>query len=196
MAGFVGLQNLMTKKQYEIAIYGRGGQGAKTTAEVLAQAQALEGKFVQAFPQFGPERTGAPVLTFVRISNKPIITHQPIVSPDCILVLDDTLLALVAQRYQQEKNQLVIINSQKKRSAVAEILARNEFFLVDATGISLKIIGEDRPNTVILGKLAKLSGKISVNSIKKFFQDKYIGKIGKEKTAKNIEAIEEAYRGE
>ena len=79
---------MKNKKEYEIVIHGRGGQGAKTTAELLAQAAVFDGKSIQAFPEFGPERSGAPVRTFVRISDEKILTHQPVIDPDCVLVFD------------------------------------------------------------------------------------------------------------
>src|SRR5512133_2510001 len=97
---------MLKKDLIEIIFYARGGQGAKSAAEIMAQAAVSEGKFVQAFPSFGPERSGAPTETYLRISEKEIRTHEPIIEPDVVVVLDESLL-------QSEKNNadIWIINS-------------------------------------------------------------------------------------
>ncbi len=186
------------KNKYEIIVHGRGGQGAKTTAELLAQAGLKAGKFVQAFPEFGPERSGAPLRTFVRIADEFIRSHEPIVSPDVVLILDEGLL----NTQKVDKNiylaKLVIINTKKSLEKITEILQKNENFQekflgkvvpIDASGIAEKIIGQNRPNTVILGKFAEMNDVINVEDVIKAFEDKYKTKIGEEITAKNVKAI-------
>jgi len=80
------------KQMLDVVFYARGGQGGKSAAEIMAQAAFSEGKYVQAFPQFGPERSGAPTKTFIRVSNEPILTHEPVVDPDVVVVLDETII--------------------------------------------------------------------------------------------------------
>jgi len=188
----------MQKDKYEIIVHGRGGQGAKTTAELLAQAGLKAGKFVQAFPEFGPERSGAPLRTFVRIANKFIRSHEPIVEPDAVLILDEGLLNTKKVDKNIHLAELVIINTTKSEEKIKEVLQKNEKFkkefsgkvvIIDAGGIAQKIIGQNRPNTVILGKFASLNDMIKIDDVVAVFEDKYLKKIGEEITAKNVEAI-------
>ena len=191
----------MLKQKYEIIVHGRGGQGAKTTAELLAQAGLKAGKFVQAFPEFGPERSGAPLRTFVRLADQFIRSHEPIVSPDAVLILDDSLLNTEKVNINIDQAKLVIVNSVKSPEEISVTLNKSDKFRdnfkgeivsVDASGIAKKIIGQDRPNTVILGRFAGINSIISVEDVVSVFEDKYIKKIGEEMTAKNVEAIRSA----
>jgi len=195
-------QEFEQKKKYEIIIHGRGGQGAKTTAELLAQAGLKAGLFVQAFPEFGPERSGAPLRTFVRLSHDFIRSHEPIVSPEAVLILDDTLLNSKKVLNNLDQAQLIVVNSHRSAEEIENKLKERENFrqgfqgkikAIDASGISQKIIGQDRPNTVILGYFAALSQVVSVTDIEAAFQEKYLPKIGKELVKKNVQAIGQAY---
>lgn len=183
------------KNKYEIIVFGRGGQGAKSTAEMLAQAAVKEGKFVQAFPEFGPERSGAPVKTFVRISDKSILTHQPILKPDYFLILDETLLN--DEKIIKEldlKDSALIVNTKKEKKELVDLIGKKtNAYTIDATGISQEIIGENRPNTCILGRFVFVTNAVELESVISVFEEKYLMKIGKEKTRKNIEAIKKAY---
>jgi pyruvate ferredoxin oxidoreductase gamma subunit len=188
----------MEKKSYEIIIHGRGGQGAKTTAELLAQAGLTTDKFVQAFPEFGPERSGAPLRTFVRISSNFIRSHEPIISPDTVLILDEGLLSTSKVNKNIHLAKIIIINTSKSREKIQSVLSENEIFsrefkgeitTVDASGISTEIIGQDRPNTVILGKFAGMNNLVTVEDVVNVFRKKYTKKIGEELTEKNVEAI-------
>jgi pyruvate ferredoxin oxidoreductase gamma subunit len=191
----------MKKNKYEIIIHGRGGQGAKTTAEILAQAGLKAGKFVQAFPEFGPERSGAPLRTFVRLANQFIRSHEPIVSPDAVLILDDGLLNTAKVNENIHLAKIIIVNTNKSEEELREELNKNELFKrefsgkivpIDAGGIAQKIIGQNRPNTVILGKFAQDNKIVSVKDVVEAFEKKYIKKIGVEMTAKNVKAIKTA----
>ncbi len=182
------------KNVYEVIIYGRGGQGGKTTAEILAQAAFLEGKFIQAFPEFGPERSGAPVKAFVRISDQTIGTHEPIVDPDCVLVLDKSLLKRPEVFKNVSFREPVIVNAPDTKEELRQFSKfKGNLIPVDASSMSLEIIGENRPNTVILGKFAFVTEVVGLESILKAFKNKYLEKLGKEKTEKNLKAIEKAY---
>lgn len=182
------------KKIFEIIFHARGGQGAKTAAELLAQAALKEGKFIQAFPDFGPERTGAPMKTFVRISEEPILTHEPVVDPDVVVILDETLLGVIDATKNLDEQESMIVNTVSDREAVAEKTKYvGNIYPIDATGLSLDVIGEPRPNTAILGKLLKVTEIVKLEDMVEVFREKYIAKIGAEKTEKNILAIEKAY---
>jgi pyruvate ferredoxin oxidoreductase gamma subunit len=188
-----------TKDIFEIIFHARGGQGAKTAAEILAQAATDEGKFVQAFPNFGPERSGAPTKTYLRVANEAIRTHEPIVDPDVVVVLDDTLLTSQDVTHNLDKHEALIINTEADERAVREILAEaghkfeGKIHPVDASGISMKVVGQPRPNTVILGKIVQVTEAVSLEGVINEFRKIFEAKIGKENCDKNIEAIEKAY---
>lgn len=185
---------MQNKNEYEIVIHGRGGQGVKTTAEILAQVALLEGKNVQAFPEFGPERSGAPVKAFVRISDKIILTHEPIINPDCVLVLDETLINETNLLGNLTSQETLIVNTKKSGKEVADqINFKGKIVTVDASGISKEIIGQERPNTVILGRFAFITEKTKIENIVKIFKEKYQNKIGEKLSKKNIVAIIKAY---
>ncbi|HAT74030.1 MAG: Pyruvate synthase subunit PorC [Candidatus Moranbacteria bacterium GW2011_GWF2_36_839] len=187
------------KDIFEVIFFARGGQGAKTTAEILAQAGTHEDKFVQAFPSFGPERSGAPTKTYLRISDHEIRTHEPVVDPDLVVVLDDTLLDSQEVAFNLDKDEFLIINTKMAEHEVREKLIQKggkfegKIHPIDASGISLSIIGQPRPNTVILGKFVQVSGIIKMESIIEEFRRIFEKKLGKENCDKNIQAIEKAY---
>ncbi len=187
-----------SKNILEIIFHARGGQGAKTAAEIIAQAATREGKFVQSFPNFGPERSGAPTKTYVRVSTEPIRTHEPIINPDIVVVVDETLLDNVIVTDNLDRNEALVVNSEKTpeglRNKIAE-KARYEgkIYPVDADGISMKIIGQPRPNTVILGKLVQITEIVKLESVIGEFRKIFEAKIGKEACDKNVLAIEKAY---
>lgn len=178
----------------EIIFFARGGQGAKTAAEIIAQAAVKEGKFVQAFPSFGPERSGAPTKTYLRIAGKAIRSKEPIVDPDIVVVLDETLLSSQIVTDRLDKNEALIINSVKTPQEIKNLIHyKGKIYPVDANGISLAIIGQPRPNTVILGKLIKVAELVKLENIIGEFRKIFEAKIGKENCEKNVLAIEKAY---
>ncbi|PIP27823.1 MAG: pyruvate synthase [Candidatus Moranbacteria bacterium CG23_combo_of_CG06-09_8_20_14_all_35_22] len=187
------------KDIFEVIFFARGGQGAKTTAEILAQAGTHENKFVQAFPSFGPERSGAPTKTYLRISDYEIRTHEPVIDPDLVVVLDDTLLDSQEVAFNLDKDEFLIINTQMPEHQVREKLIQKggkfegKIHPIDASGISLSIIGQPRPNTVILGKFVQVSGVIKMESMIEEFRNIFEKKLGKENCDKNVMAIEKAY---
>lgn len=185
----------LNKDTFEIIFLARGGQGAKVAAEILAQAAVSEGKFVQAFPSFGPERSGAPTMTYLKISEDFIRSREPITDPDLIVVLDETLLADIGITENLGENEALIINSSKNREELVLKLPgfRGIIYPIDANAISAKIIGQPRPNSAIIGKLVKVSEIVKLESIKEEFRRIFEGKIGKDETEKNILTIEKAY---
>jgi pyruvate ferredoxin oxidoreductase gamma subunit len=187
------------KNMIEIIFHGRGGQGAKSAAEIVVQAAVNEGKFVQAFPSFGPERSGAPTKAYVRISDQEIRTHEPIVDPDIVVVLDETILDSEKVTDNLDKNEFLIINSRNSAEAIRAKLAEcgekfeGKIYSIDANGISVELVGQPRPNTVILGKLIKVSEIAKLESVAEEFRRIFSAKIGEEMTEKNVKAIEAAY---
>lgn len=182
------------KEIFEIIFHARGGQGAKTAAEILAQAAVAEGKYVQAFPSFGPERSGAPTKTYLKISDKEIRNHEPIVDPDVVIVLDETLLEATKVTDGLDKDEALIINSTKAPEEIKNIIKFDgKIHPVDANKISMDIVGQPRPNTVILGKIVSVTGIVKLESVIAEFKHIFEDKIGKENCDKNVAAIEEAY---
>lgn len=182
------------KDIFEIIFHARGGQGAKSAAEIIAQAAVKEGRFVQAFPQFGPERSGAPTKTFVRISSKEIRTHEPVVDPDVVVVLDETILDSEIVTDGLDRNEALIVATKKSDFEIRQkIKFDGKIYPIDANGISMEIIGQPRPNTVILGKFVQVTEAVGLESVVEEFRRIFGPKLGKEATEKNILAIEKAY---
>ena len=142
----------------EIRFHGRGGQGAVTSAELLALAAIGEGKYAQAFPSFGPERRGAPVLAFCRISDQPIKIRANIYEPDIVVVLDSSLLKIVNVAAGMKPNGILITTSKDSPEKVKELLKiKNRLAVVDAVKIAMEILGLPITNTTMLGSLVKAS---------------------------------------
>jgi pyruvate ferredoxin oxidoreductase gamma subunit len=175
----------------EIRIHGRGGQGVVTAAELIAIAAFKDGKQAQAFPSFGVVRTGAPVESFARIDDQPIIVRQQIYEPDILIIQDATLLDAIDVARGCAKKTLVIINTAKTKDELKINLPKNNIHTIDATKIAMEIIGKNIVNTVILGAFAKATGLISLESLKKAITEKFSGHD--ELIAKNIKAVAQAY---
>jgi len=170
----------------EIRFHGRGGQGAVTAAEILAKAAFEDGKYSQAFPFFGVERRGAPVMAFARIDDKPIKIRYQIQNPDYVVVLDDGLLDVVDVFSGIKENGKVIINTNKERDT-----GNKEVYNIDATGIALENLGVPIVNTVMLGSFSKKSGEVSLDSILKVIGDTFPGKIGEKNSVAATIAYEQ-----
>ena len=168
----------------EIRFHGRGGQGSVTAAEILAQAAFKDGKYVQAFPFFGVERRGAPVMAFTRIDDEPIELRYQIYNPDYVLVLDDGLLNVVDVFSGIKDNTEVIINTQEFEGSGKHVVHN-----IDATGIALDLLGRNIVNTIILGYFAKKTQIVSIESLIEVIKETFPGKIGE----LNAEATKQAY---
>ncbi|MGC8816253.1 MAG: pyruvate ferredoxin oxidoreductase subunit gamma [Candidatus Hadarchaeum sp.] len=168
----------------EIRFHGRGGQGAVTAARLLAEAAFLEGNYCQAFPFFGAERRGAPVVAFTRINKQPIRTREQVYSPDYVVVLDPTLVEAVDVAAGLKPEGIVILNSKK----VPENLEGKKIAVVDATKIAIENLGIPITNTTMLGALARATGVVSLESISKVIEKRF-GKLAE----KNISAAKRAY---
>jgi len=184
------------KGMVEIRIHGRGGQGAKSAAQLIVEAAMEQDRQVQAFPEYGPERTGAPMVTYARISDRPITTYQPVISPDIVMVIDPTLIGQVDVAAGLGHEGVLIVNSAKGPEEMGK-LARfpGRTCTIDATAISIKYLGKNIPNTPMLGALIRVSGVVDMGSVIKKVEEMFLKKIGREKTDANINAIKEAHDG-
>jgi len=175
----------------EIRIYGRGGQGSVTAADLLAHAAFMEGKWVQAFPYFGAERRGAPVKAFARISDEPILVHSQIYTPDYVIVLDHAIYKVVDVTEGLKKNGIIIVNTTKRPEEIG--LKGWRIATVDATGIALElnllVAGLPVVNTAIAGAFAKATGEVKLANVLKAIKETWTGGAGE----KNARAAELAY---
>lgn len=149
----------------EIRFHGRGGQGAVTSAELVAQAAIGEGLYAQAFPNFGPERRGAPVLSFLRVSDKPIRIRSKVYKPDVIVILDPTLLSSASPTEGLKKDGLVVINSNKPEEELRKLFPGFRIAAVDASRIAREEMGLPITNTTMLGSLVKATKIIKLSSL-------------------------------
>jgi pyruvate ferredoxin oxidoreductase gamma subunit len=168
---------------FEIRIHGRGGQGVVTAAELLSVAAFTEGSNALAFPTFGSERTGAPVTSFCRISDRPIRSREPIVEPDALIVQDPTLLHQVAVFSGLQPDGYILMNSSRSLHdlGIAEFAAgfsRERVLVVPATELAREHLGRPLPNAVLLGGFAALSGRPGLEAIAAAIREKFKGRLG------------------
>lgn len=180
------------KKILEFRWHGRGGQGVWTASELLARTAIYEGKYIQSFPEFGPERMGAPVAAFTRISTEPIRIHCAIYEPDVVVVLDPTLLKTVPAAAGLNENGIFIVNSADEPAKVKEVLKmeKGKVWTVPATQIALRILGMPITNTAMLGAVARATSIVTLESIEKIVKERFRLDIAE----KNFEVIKEAYQ--
>ena len=182
------------KDVYEVRIHGRGGQGAKTASQFIAEAALGEGKQIQAFPEYGPERAGAPVKAYARISDKPITTYAPVVNPDLVMVIDPTLKVSIEVTEGLTKEGILVVNTPKSSEEMKEQTGfEGKIYTVDATKISLDTVGKNLPNTPMLGAFVKISKVIPIDAVKNSVKNKFLKKLGEEKTNATIKGVELAY---
>lgn len=184
----------MTTDIYEVRIHGRGGQGGKTAAQFIAEAGMDEGKFVQAFPEYGPERSGAPVTAYARISDEKIRLYQPVHHPDIVLVIDSTLIGPIDVTEGMTKEGILIVNTSKTPEEIKkQIDFEGKVYTVDATKIAIDATGANKPNVPILGAMIKVTGVIKLDSVEEKIKHKFLKKLGEEKTQATIDAIVRAH---
>jgi pyruvate ferredoxin oxidoreductase gamma subunit len=179
----------------EVRWHARGGQGAKTASLLLAEAAAMEGKYSQGFPDYGPERMGAPMRGFTRISDKPIHVHCAIYTPQLVVVLDDTLLKTVDIAGGTPDDAIIVVNTIKTAADVraALKLKGRRIFTIDATGIAIDEIGRPIPNSPMLGALIKVSGILSMDTVIGQIKKKFSHGFRAEILEGNVRAIKRAY---
>jgi|TARA_B100001971_G_C18227170_1_gene561314 pyruvate ferredoxin oxidoreductase gamma subunit len=185
---------MKNKDIYEIIIVGRGGQGAKTASQFIAEAALGKGKHIQAFPEYGPERAGAPMKAYARISDKVIKTFAPVVNPDVVMVIDPTLIGPVDVVEGLTKDGILVVNTNETPDGMKKKTGfKGKIYCVDATKISIDTVGRNLPNTPMLGALIKATGVIELVAITDCVKHKFLEKIGEDKTNKTIEGVKMAY---
>jgi 2-oxoacid:acceptor oxidoreductase gamma subunit (pyruvate/2-ketoisovalerate family) len=176
----------------EIRWHGRGGQGAWTASELLARAAVKEGKYIQSFPEFGPERMGAPVCAYTRISDEPINLHCAIYEPDVVAVLDSSLLKTVPITEGLHEDGIFIVNT---REGPAELRNRmgllgRRVWTVSATDIAVEMLGRPIANTAMLGTVARATEIVDLKSMQEAVKERFPLKLAE----KNVEAMKRAYK--
>ena len=177
----------------EFRWHGRGGQGAWTASELLARTALVEGKYIQSFPEFGPERMGAPVAAFTRISTEPIRIHSAIYDPDVVVVLDPTLVKTVpVSAGINQEDGVLVINSADSPDKVREDLRlkAGKVWTIPATEIALKILGSPITNTAMLGAVAKATAVVSMAGLEKTVKERFRPDLAE----KNFAVIRQAYK--
>jgi pyruvate ferredoxin oxidoreductase gamma subunit len=179
-------------KDIEIMIYGRGGQGVKTCAQIIAESALFNNFNIQAFPEYGPERRGAPVRSFVRISNKEITKHYPINDPDIVLVLDETLFNFIDNI--KEYSNIYIINTKKDVDNYKKLITKSkQIYTIDASKIAYKNLKINNVNIVMIGALLKIIKIIDIKNIKKVIKKTFTKKNKEELIEPNIKCLKEGY---
>jgi len=179
---------------FQVRIHGRGGQGVVTAAELLSVAAFIEGKHAQAFPSFGSERMGAPVVSFCRLDDKEIRLREPIGSPDALIIQDTTLLHSVDVFSGLKPGGFIVINSTRTFAelGIADFVATfpaHHVCDVGATELAVKHVGRPLPNAALLGGFAAISGQLRMGSVAEAIRAKFPGAVGEG----NVAAAQEAY---
>lgn len=186
----------MAENLTEIRWHGRGGQGAKTAATLVAEVALNEGKYSQGFPEYGPERMGAPIRGYTRIAGEPIRLHCPIDTPDVVVVLDATLLATQNVAEGIGEDGAIIVNTTESPAAIRQQLgiAHGKVYTVNATQIAIDEIGRPIPNTPMIGALIKVGGFMQLETVYKDIEHKFLKKLGERGVQGNINAVKRAYQ--
>jgi pyruvate ferredoxin oxidoreductase gamma subunit len=178
----------------EVRLHGRGGQGVVSAAQLIADAAVLEGKYVQAFPEFGAERSGAPIAAYARLSDDPIEIHSFIRNPDVVMVVDRSMAYFKSTTQGLARDGYFICNFEGSPTELRSKLGLDpsvKIITLDATGIAMKSLGKDYPNTPMLGALLKATNLVSLESLGKALSERFKGKV----LAGNEEALKLGYQG-
>jgi pyruvate ferredoxin oxidoreductase gamma subunit len=177
---------------FQVRIHGRGGQGVVTAAEMLSIAAFREGRHAQAFPSFGSERTGAPVVAYCRIDEKEIRLREPVMQPDALIIQDPTLLHQVDVFAGLAPGGTILINSSRsfEELGLKELVQRYRTHTLPASEIALRHVGRPLPNAALLGGFAAVSNQVSLDSVTAAIREKFSGKVADG----NAAAASAAYR--
>jgi pyruvate ferredoxin oxidoreductase gamma subunit len=170
---------------FEVRVHGRGGQGVVTAAELLSVAAFKEGRYAQAFPSFGSERTGAPVVSFCRIADREIRTHVPIARPDAVIIQDATLLGGLPVLDGLRPGGLVLVNSTQDVT-----LDAGRVFVVPATELARELVGRPVPNAALLGGFAAASGVVSLASVSAAIRERFPSEVAEANVAAATRAFD------
>ena len=183
----------------EIRWHGRGGQGAKTAALLLADGAFEAGLYVQGFPEYGPERMGAPITAYTRLDDKPIRIHSGVYEPDMVVVVDETLIFVADVQSGLKKGGRIVINTNRRPELIAQAFKGGsyEIYTIDATGISLRILGKNLPNVALLSVVANLTGVIGRDEFFHAMESALEAKFATrpDVIAGNMNALREAWSG-
>ncbi|MDP2278034.1 MAG: 2-oxoacid:acceptor oxidoreductase family protein [Nitrospirota bacterium] len=180
----------------EIRWHGRGGQGTVTAAKVLADACLSGGRYVQAFPEYGPERSGAPLRAYNRISSKELRMHCPVLKPNIVAVVDATLMDGIDVTEGAPDDAAFIVNSTKEPKEIrAKLKAKptQKVFTVDASKIAIDCFGRPMPNSPMVGALAKVSGIVSLEAVLEDVKKSFGKKFSQKVIDGNLEAVKRGY---
>jgi pyruvate ferredoxin oxidoreductase gamma subunit len=185
---------------FQVRIHGRGGQGVVTAAELLADAAFRQGRHAQAFPSFGSERTGAPVVSFCRIADRPIRVREPVLVPDAVIVQDPTLLRAVDVFDGLRPEGYALVNSRRRLDELGlgervAALPPGHAVTVPATEIALEHVGRPLPNAVLLGAFAALHAALDLDAVVAALRDRFPGEVGERNVAAAVAAHDAVTRG-
>ncbi|MFA5047443.1 MAG: pyruvate ferredoxin oxidoreductase subunit gamma [Patescibacteria group bacterium] len=173
----------------EIRIHGRGGQGSVTMAELLAEAAFYGGKFVQAFPNFGVERRGAPVVAYVRIDDKFIRRRSQVYAPDYIIVQDSSLIGTTPVFEGAKDDSIILINTRQSITSLS-LPKGLKIKTINANGLALELLGKPIINTILLGAFASLSGLIELSGVEKAIRERFNPELAE----KNVLAAKKGFK--
>lgn len=179
----------------EVCWHGRGGQGAKTASQFLGEAALDTGKYIQAFPEYGPERAGAPMRAFNRISEKPMTIHSSVINPEIVVVIDPTLVGTIDVTEGLGDDGILLVNTDKSPEEIRKATGfkKGKVGTVDATKIALETLKLPMPNMPMLGALLRAKELVTIDQLSKRVKAKFLKKIGEQKTNANLEGIKRAY---
>lgn len=180
----------------EIRWHGRGGQGVVTASKLLAESALGSGQYFQAFPDYGPERMGAPVRAFTRLSPRPINIHSQVQKPDIVVVLDSTLLEMVTVTEGLKEDGTLLVNTARRPAEMREATGfhSGRVFAVDASHIAIEEIGQEITNTPMLGAFAQATGLFDVEEMAEELRIWFGKKLPTEAVEGNVRAIRRAAR--
>jgi len=190
------MEEFHMKKIIEVRWHGRGGQGAVTASKLLATSALAEDKYIQAFPEYGPERMGAPIQSFTRISDEPIKIHCHVTNPDMVVVLDPTLIGTVDITEGLSEDGIIVVNTSESPAQIRKKLnlKGRKIFTVDASKIALEELGRPLPNTPMIGALIRATGLLKLENVINDIKDKFSGKFSQKIVDGNVNAIKRAYQ--
>ena len=179
----------------EVRWHGRGGQGAKTASYLLAESAMRKGKYIQAFPEYGPERMGAPIKAFTRISDEPIRRHCGVTSPSIVAVLDPTLMTVVDVFEGVPEDGVVVVNTEEDPAALRKSMnvKGRKLFTVPATRIAMDTIKRPIPNTPMIAAVVRATGLLDIEPVAEEVQKNLMKKLGPKVAEANVVALRRAY---
>jgi len=179
----------------EIRWHGRGGQGAVTAAKMVAELALGEGRYFQAFPEYGPERSGAPIVAFTRVSDAPIQVYSGIEHPQIVVVLDSSLMKIVDVTKGAPDDAIVLVNSERSPAQIRRDtgFTGNRLFTIAATRIAVETIKRPIPNTPMVGALTRITGLFDIDDVVTFLREDFGKKFPPKVVEGNIAAITRSY---